>query len=73
MLRTLYLVVEFADLAIIDLAKGSTPDGRAQLALDVTQAMAQQGFFYVINHGYTSKQVDPGPSLMILSHSYNAL
>jgi hypothetical protein len=49
--------VDYADLAIIDLAKAGTAEGRAALAEQVTEAMAVHGFFYVINHGYTSEQV----------------
>jgi isopenicillin N synthase-like dioxygenase len=49
--------VDYADLAIIDLSKADTVEGRAGLAKQVTQAMSVHGFFYVINHGYTSEQV----------------
>ncbi|KAE9400112.1 Clavaminate synthase-like protein [Gymnopus androsaceus JB14] len=45
--------LEWADLAIIDLSKANTPEGRKTLAEEVVQAMNTQGFFYVINHGYT--------------------
>jgi len=46
----------YADLAIIDLGKAITPEGRAELAAQVCDAMAKHGFFYAINHGYTSAQ-----------------
>ena len=49
--------MEFADLAIIDLSKAATPEGRAELALQTREALASVGFFYVINHGYTPAQV----------------
>ncbi|KAG6899830.1 hypothetical protein C0993_006424 [Termitomyces sp. T159_Od127] len=48
--------LDFADLAIIDLEKFGTPQGKAQLVQDVRNAMSTIGFFYVINHGYTQEQ-----------------
>ncbi|KAL0946014.1 hypothetical protein HGRIS_012291 [Hohenbuehelia grisea] len=51
--------LEFADLAIIDLAKLTTPEGRASLINEVRDAMATAGFFYAINHGYSQAQVLP--------------
>lgn len=51
------LEVEYADLAIIDLSKAKTEAGRKALAAEVVSAMHSQGFFYVINHGYTQEQV----------------
>lgn len=50
-------VVEYADLAIIDLSKATTPEGRAELSRQVCEALTEVGFFYIINHGYTSAQV----------------
>ncbi|RDB17179.1 hypothetical protein Hypma_001824 [Hypsizygus marmoreus] len=50
--------LEYADLAIIDLSKANTPEARAKLATEVTQAMKTHGFFYVINHGYTADQTN---------------
>lgn len=47
----------YADLAIIDLEKAATPEGRAEMAAQVCDAMVKHGFFYAINHGYTSDQV----------------
>ena len=58
--RPLYstqLVVEWADLPVIDLAKAATPEGRAELAPKVRDAMTTHGFLYVINHGWTETQV----------------
>ncbi|KII91589.1 hypothetical protein PLICRDRAFT_173417 [Plicaturopsis crispa FD-325 SS-3] len=50
--------LNYADLATIDLSKAVTPEGRAELALQVRDAMTTQGFFYVVNHGYTQSQTD---------------
>ena len=49
--------MEYADLAIIDLSKAGTLEGRLELAKDVREALRNQGFFYVVNYGYTSAQV----------------
>lgn len=51
------MTVEWADLAIIDLSKADTPEGRAQLAIQVRTALSTIGFFYAVNHGYTPEQV----------------
>jgi isopenicillin N synthase-like dioxygenase len=51
--------VDYADLAIIDLSAAETVEGRAKLAAQVCEAMTTQGFFYVVNHGYTQAQVTP--------------
>lgn len=48
--------VDYADLSIIDLSKASTEAGRAELTAQVCEAMNKQGFFYVVNHGYTPEQ-----------------
>ncbi|KAF8072152.1 hypothetical protein FPV67DRAFT_1667589 [Lyophyllum atratum] len=48
--------LDYADLAIIDLEKYKTPEGRAQLVVEVHNVMKTIGFFYVINHGYTQEQ-----------------
>ncbi|THH28315.1 hypothetical protein EUX98_g5880 [Antrodiella citrinella] len=50
--------LEYADLAVIDLAKFGTPEGKAKLAAEVRAAMKDKGFFYVINHGLTQEQTD---------------
>ncbi|KAJ6567448.1 hypothetical protein B0H10DRAFT_2111793 [Mycena sp. CBHHK59/15] len=48
--------LEYADLAIVDLAKAKTETGRKALAAEVVNAMATHGFFYAVNHGYTQEQ-----------------
>ncbi|KAF5344172.1 hypothetical protein D9757_014997 [Collybiopsis confluens] len=48
--------LDYADLAVIDLSKANTADGRAQLASQVREAMSNVGFFYVINHGHSTQQ-----------------
>ena len=49
--------MDFADLAIIDLSKAHTPEGRAELALQLRDGLRTNGFVYAINHGYTQSQV----------------
>jgi isopenicillin N synthase-like dioxygenase len=49
--------VDFADLAILDISKAATPEGRQQLSNELVKAMHDKGFFYVINHGYSQQQV----------------
>ncbi|KDQ32558.1 hypothetical protein PLEOSDRAFT_1073080 [Pleurotus ostreatus PC15] len=49
--------LEYADLAIVDISKASTPEGRAELAITVREAMTNVGFFYVVNHGYDQAQI----------------
>ncbi|KAF9487100.1 Clavaminate synthase-like protein [Pleurotus eryngii] len=48
--------LEYADLAIIDLSKATAPEGRVELSRQVCEALTEVGFFYIINHGYTSAQ-----------------
>ncbi|KAG6824876.1 hypothetical protein H0H92_005561 [Tricholoma furcatifolium] len=48
--------LDWAELAIIDLAKFGSPEGKAELIRDVRNAMMTIGFFYVIDHGYTQEQ-----------------
>ncbi|KAF8639173.1 hypothetical protein AX17_001660 [Amanita inopinata Kibby_2008] len=48
--------LDYADLPVIDLAKGNTPEGRGALAIQLRDAMRVHGFFYVANHGYTPAQ-----------------
>ncbi|KAI0089615.1 hypothetical protein BDY19DRAFT_113838 [Irpex rosettiformis] len=43
--------LDYADLAIIDLAKAATPEGRAEQATKARDALREVGFFYVVNHG----------------------
>ncbi|KAF9237234.1 hypothetical protein BU15DRAFT_88824 [Melanogaster broomeanus] len=52
------LDLDFADLAIIDLSKAHTPEGRAELAPELRDALRTNGFVYAINHGYTQAQRD---------------
>ncbi|KAH7869542.1 Clavaminate synthase-like protein [Lentinula edodes] len=49
--------LDYADLAIIDLSKADTVEGRAQLAVQVRDAMSNQGFFYIVGHGYSPEQM----------------
>ncbi len=46
-----WFLVDYADLAVIDLSKAQTPQGRAELAIKARNAMRDVGFFYAINHG----------------------
>ncbi|KAJ6453601.1 hypothetical protein C8R45DRAFT_1192872 [Mycena sanguinolenta] len=50
--------LEYADMAIIDLSKNQDAKGRAELAIQISEAMQTQGFFYVINHGFTLSQTE---------------
>ena len=49
--------MDFVDLAIIDLSKAHTLEGRAELAPQLRDALRTNGFIYAINHGYTQAQV----------------
>ncbi|KAF9487099.1 hypothetical protein BDN71DRAFT_737620 [Pleurotus eryngii] len=55
-LSIIAVAVDFADLAVIDLSKGSAPEGQAELVQQVRKALSEVGFFYVINHGYTPSE-----------------
>ncbi|EPQ50491.1 Clavaminate synthase-like protein [Gloeophyllum trabeum ATCC 11539] len=48
--------LDYADLAVIDLSKAATAEGRAELAPLARDAMRTKGFLYVINHGYSPAQ-----------------
>ncbi|KAI0703873.1 Clavaminate synthase-like protein [Cerioporus squamosus] len=48
--------LDWADFPIIDLSKAQTPEGRAELASIVRDAMRIYGFLYVVNHGLTQAQ-----------------
>ncbi|PFH47634.1 hypothetical protein AMATHDRAFT_77105 [Amanita thiersii Skay4041] len=48
--------LDFANLAIVDLSKYHSSDGKAELIETVKTALSTIGFFYVINHGYTQEQ-----------------
>ncbi|KAJ7620241.1 hypothetical protein FB45DRAFT_929776 [Roridomyces roridus] len=50
--------LDYADLAIIDLSKAGDAQGRVELAAQVREAMKTQGFFYIVNHGYTEAQTE---------------
>ncbi|KAF7366896.1 hypothetical protein MSAN_00948300 [Mycena sanguinolenta] len=50
--------LDYADMAVIDLSKAQDAKGRADLAIQVSEAMQTLGFLYVINHGYTSSQTE---------------
>ena len=51
------LIVEWADLEMVDLSKAATPEGRAELAPRVAEIMRTTGFMYIVNHGLTHAQV----------------
>ena len=53
----LVAVVEYADLTILDLSKAQTPEGLAQLAQEARDALHDQGFLYIINHGLPAEDV----------------
>ena len=53
----LLVLVEWADLEIIDLSKACTANGRAELAPRVRDVMRKVGFMYVVNHELTKDQV----------------
>ena len=45
-------------VSTIDLAKYGTPEGNAELAQTLLQAIRTKGFFYVINFGISQQDVD---------------
>lgn len=49
--------MEYANLAVIDLSKARTAEGRAELAIEARDAMRQHGFFYAVNHGLSHEEV----------------
>ncbi len=49
--------MDYADLAIVDLAKAATENGRAELAVIARDALREVGFFYVVNHGLSQSEV----------------
>ncbi|KAG1740420.1 uncharacterized protein EDB91DRAFT_1328993 [Suillus paluster] len=49
-------ILEYADLAIIDISKAATEEGRAALAIELREALLNHGFFCVVNHGYSQAQ-----------------
>ncbi|KAI0089599.1 Clavaminate synthase-like protein [Irpex rosettiformis] len=48
----------YADLGIVDLAKASTAEGRAELATTARDALHNIGFFYIINHGLSKPETE---------------
>ncbi|KAF7797980.1 hypothetical protein EIP86_009187 [Pleurotus ostreatoroseus] len=48
--------LDWADLPILDLSKAATPGGLAALAQQARDAMRDQGFLYVVNHGLSNSQ-----------------
>jgi hypothetical protein len=59
--------VDWAQLAIVDLAKAKTPECRAEQVQIARDAMHKQGFFYVVNHGFDLAQVNAVPFIAIFS------
>ena len=51
--------VEYASVPIVDFAKVGMPEGRAELAPQVRDAMRTYGFMCIVNHGLTQAQVSP--------------
>ncbi|KAM0332521.1 hypothetical protein ACHAQA_002804 [Verticillium albo-atrum] len=50
--------LDWADLATLDLSKFDSPGGKQELAAELTKAISEVGFFYVVNHGLTSEDID---------------
>ncbi|WVQ95241.1 hypothetical protein IAU59_002336 [Kwoniella sp. CBS 9459] len=50
--------LDWADLPNIDLSKFSTPEGKAELAQTLIEAIRTKGFFYVTNFGIPQEKVD---------------
>ncbi|KAI6348453.1 hypothetical protein MCOR25_010808 [Pyricularia grisea] len=50
--------LDWADLPTVDLAKYGTPEGNAELAQTLIEAIRTKGFFYVINYGISQDAVD---------------
>ncbi|PIL28646.1 hypothetical protein GSI_08688 [Ganoderma sinense ZZ0214-1] len=48
----------YAPVPIVDFAKVGTPEGRAELAPQVREAMRTYGFICIVNHGLTQTQND---------------
>ncbi|KAI0303680.1 Clavaminate synthase-like protein [Multifurca ochricompacta] len=51
-------ILEWAELEVIDLARARTPEGRADQVEKARDAMHNQGYFYVVNHGLDKAQVE---------------
>ncbi|KAI0303681.1 Clavaminate synthase-like protein [Multifurca ochricompacta] len=50
--------LEWAELEVIDLARAKTTEGRTEQVEKARNAMHNQGFFYVVNHGLDKAQVE---------------
>ncbi|KAF7561235.1 hypothetical protein G7046_g2906 [Stylonectria norvegica] len=50
--------LDWADLATIDFSKYGTPEGNAELARTMIEAIRNKGFFYVTNYGISQAAVD---------------
>jgi isopenicillin N synthase-like dioxygenase len=50
-------VVEWAELATVDMTNAHTCAGRKALVQLVHDAIKDEGFLYVVNHGLTSDEV----------------
>ncbi|KIK68322.1 hypothetical protein GYMLUDRAFT_35707 [Collybiopsis luxurians FD-317 M1] len=48
--------LDYAELPIVDFSSFADPAARSQLVAQVRSAMAEHGFFYVINHGLSSAE-----------------
>ena len=59
--------VEYADLAVIDLSKMATAEGRAELAATARNAMHNIGFFYVVGHGLPHEKVSSSTKAVLIS------
>ncbi|KAF2709932.1 putative 1-aminocyclopropane-1-carboxylate oxidase [Pleomassaria siparia CBS 279.74] len=51
-------ILDWADLATLDLSKFNEPGGKEALAAELAVAIETIGFFYVSNYGLTSKDID---------------
>ncbi|KAF5363258.1 hypothetical protein D9756_000220 [Leucocoprinus leucothites] len=49
--------LDWANLAAIDLSKASTPEGRKGLVKQVHDAIKNDGFLFVVNHGVKPEQI----------------
>jgi isopenicillin N synthase-like dioxygenase len=50
--------VEWADLVTLDLSTFDAPGGKEALAKQLSDALQNIGFFYIVNFGFTQEQVD---------------
>ncbi|KAF5363389.1 hypothetical protein D9756_000242 [Leucocoprinus leucothites] len=48
--------LEWADLATVDMSNADTVEGRKALVKQVHDAIKNEGFLYVVNHGFTPEQ-----------------